>query len=403
MHFNHTIHPVGLICLTTMSHYPTSSKDSNWPTIPEDIFWLISDFLTFEECVSLLSVNKFSWYNLRLNADFVLYRFDSVTTQRMLTDEAFYNRVKDRIYLDDLSAYLGESFCDNIRRLHGVHTVYLESCNDIYDFSPLNKSKDVVIRRCNIIFLNLQDIDNVTLDGCDIKFLRLIKVRNLTIISCNITEIYSFKNVDIVTIERCHISDIRHLDGVEVVSIDACQQLRDFSPLNNSKEVKISNCRNITHIGDMSNVSHLTVELYDWFTAGENDIFPGESYVTVANISVSNHRIVDFGPYTNVKSLTLVNLSSVDISCLNCELLSFVDTSLSGFCVRNCNLAFLAIDDDSYGRNVILRQFRGRSNCVIVIDTCYSEYEYDINAVMDGSESIRDENVLELFRPIIVY
>ena len=101
-------------------------KGSQW--LPcDDIFWLVMDYLNFEDSLKMLSVNRYSWRILRQVVDFILYKIDSKTTERMLTDLEFFKKIRKSIDFKYLSVTLrnSEVIC-YINRLNGVHTLTLK-------------------------------------------------------------------------------------------------------------------------------------------------------------------------------------------------------------------------------------------------------------------------------------
>ena len=141
-------------------------KGSQW--LPcYDIFWLVMDYLNLEDSLNMLSVNRYSWRILRQDVDFILYKINSKTTERMLTDWEFFKRIRKSIDFKYLSVALKDSEVRDISRLNGVHTVEIWKCREIRDISPLRNCKIVKVRNCYSIS-HIGDMRNICYLGIDL-------------------------------------------------------------------------------------------------------------------------------------------------------------------------------------------------------------------------------------------
>ena len=318
-------------------------KGSQW--LPcDDIFWLVMGYLNFEDSLKMLSVNRYSWRILRQDVDFILYKIDSETTVKMLTDWEFFKKIR-----------------------------YSKSI----DF----KSIKVTLRDLKSMDFEFHEFEH---DRCDQFGKTYAKYLSDTLINSALRY-------------------ISRLNGVHTVEIIDCYWIYDISPLGNCKIVTVRNpdweppLFNF-HIGDMRNICYLRIDLFAAkFKPRDQDFLPYNNHVEVIqrNRWSGGPIYVDFKHlfFKDVKSLTINGFCDIDISQLKCERIYFVDCRNIRFCNENQNLRFVAedIDTDENG-GVVPRDFKSKDgkSCAVVNSGCFNELEEPIIDVMDSKIDIKE-------------
>lgn len=130
-------------------------------------------------------------------------------------------------------------------------------------------------------FLSCPDKTNLP---ASLRYLRLERINSLLFIP-------KHHNVKEITFELCKKVSLQNLENVRLVRIKYCNQIRDWSPLHNNKNVEISNCNGFKSGKEFKNVN--TFKLFNSSLDMMEDL-SSVTYLAIANLLYDEPHITSY-------------------------------------------------------------------------------------------------------------
>jgi hypothetical protein len=233
------------------------TSSSFFPVIrlPNDLFFLLRDFLSKKDYRSFFNINK-DLFHSRIRLQSVYYRLNETYSINYHFDAIFSQQLLQRVHSPAIQLSLkldrikSDTFPAPQNLISGSRTCHLFSLSVCSSESLL-----LLLNFNSVISLSIEEFE-----GTEIPFLPTLQTLKIIKSARNLISVKNCSHLKELRLKKCfQLSDVTGMENIPNLSLNLCPMIKNISSLGNHDIVKLELCSKIEDASSLANVRQKVV------------------------------------------------------------------------------------------------------------------------------------------------